>query len=502
MSLRARLGLACLVATPHIALANPGAPPAPADQPVKKALILGVDGLRADLLRLGRAPAVQRLMDEGGYTEEMRTGPVTVSGPGWSNALCGVWMDKHGCKDNKFEGVDYGRYPHLFLRARQRLPEAKLCHYIGWAPIDEQILGDGPADERRRNTGDAAGDRASAEQAIAAIEAGRMDLGFLYFHHLDDMGHAHGFHASVPEYVAQWEVIDGHIGRVMDAIRRRDPAREDWLVLLVTDHGGTIDGGHGRDIDEHRIVPMVAWGRGVARGRWLETVNQVDVAPTVLAHLGVAIDPAWDYDGRVVGRVAARRIGDNLIVNAGAEQGLGRDAVLPDRGIPGWTDTGSATVLRYGAPGGYATPASPGSAGRGANFFVGGKAKEARIEQVVGFAEHGTRIDQGEVQVEVSGWFGGFADQRDLCWLELEWMDADLRVLGRAALPAASVGDRRAAFGGEKDSWTGMLQRQASFAPPTRTRAARCVLRFEAASGDNDGCADDLVLRLVARRGS
>jgi hypothetical protein len=86
--------------------------------------------------------------------------------------------------------------------------------------------------------------------------------------------------------------------------------------------------------------------------------------------------------------------------------------------------------------------------------------------------------------------------------MELEWIDADLRVLGRAALPAASVGDRRAAFGGEKDSWTGMLQRQASFAPPTRTRAARCVLRFEAASGDNDGCADDLVLRLVARRGS
>ena len=143
MSLRARLGLVCLVAIPHIALANPVAPPAPADQPVKKALILGVDGLRADLLRLGRAPAVQRLMDEGGYTEEMRTGPVTVSGPGWSNALCGVWMDKHGCKDNKFEGVDYGRYPHLFLRARQRLPEAKLCHYIGWAPIDEQILGEG-----------------------------------------------------------------------------------------------------------------------------------------------------------------------------------------------------------------------------------------------------------------------------------------------------------------------------------------------------------------------
>src|SRR5262249_25415538 len=79
-----------------------------AQQPMsKRVLIIGIDGCRTDALKAAKAPNLQRLVREGAMAEntsilgDRPTGADTVSGPGWSNLLTGVWPDKHGVKDNK-----------------------------------------------------------------------------------------------------------------------------------------------------------------------------------------------------------------------------------------------------------------------------------------------------------------------------------------------------------------------------------------------------------------
>ena len=56
---------------------------------------------------------------------------------------------------------------------------------------------------------------------------------------VDKAGHAYGFTAETPEYLAEIEEKDGQVKLLLEAIERR-PTRseEEWLVVVTTDHGG------------------------------------------------------------------------------------------------------------------------------------------------------------------------------------------------------------------------------------------------------------------------
>lgn len=63
---------------------------------------------------------------------------------------------------------------------------------------------------------------------------------------------------------------------------------------MTTDHGHRDEGGHGGDSWEERQAFVVAAGGDV---RMRPGITNVDIAPTVLTHLGVPVDPAWQLDG-------------------------------------------------------------------------------------------------------------------------------------------------------------------------------------------------------------
>lgn len=77
-------------------------------------------------------------------------------------------------------------------------------------------------------------------------------------------------------------------------------AAEDWL-LLSTDHGRTDDGGHGDPSEQELTIFYLASGGGAAPEHLPATPEIVDVAVTALAHLGIAVAPEWELDGRVSG---------------------------------------------------------------------------------------------------------------------------------------------------------------------------------------------------------
>lgn len=485
--------LACLcAASPVAGGAAPDAAP--------KALVIGVDGFRTEALPVARTPNLDRLVHSGCSTDRAHVGPATVSGPGWSSMLTGVWMDKHGVEDNSFRGARYDAYPSFLARIEAARPELFTAAIVDWIPIDRYILGTTEIDFRFVHDYEDDGDARMVAAAVELMSTADPDVVFLYLADLDVAGHAHGFHPSVPEYVAELEEIDEQIGAVLRALHGRPRyAEEDWLVIVSSDHGGTIDGSHGRDVTTHRRIPLIVSGRAAHRGTLHDTANVVDVPVTVMTHLGVAIDPSWGLDGRPVGLARTTALGANLIFNGDAERSTGYDVGTANAGIAGWTDTGPMTVIRYGAPEGYPAVHGPGPEERGRSFFCGGEADECSIEQVVDVADLADPIDAGRIVHELSAWLGGYAGQRDLAWVTVEFIDADGGLLGGTTVGPVTLEDRRAAFGGAGEDLTGLLPRSARGPVPAGTRRLRITLLAETAVGLGDGYADELSLVLRER---
>jgi arylsulfatase A-like enzyme len=287
------------------------AAPLAGDAPRRKVLIIGIDGCRWDAVQAAKTPNLARLASEGTLAVNTDVlGPRdhaadTVSGPGWSSVLTGVWPDKHGVRDNSFRGANYGRYPHFFQRLKAARPRARTASLESWGAIHRRIVRS--ADLSLILCGDnedfAAGDEHVTQRAKQLLAADDPDAMLVYLGNVDATGHSDGFHPSVVSYRQAIENADRQIGEVLAALEARPSyAHEDWLILVCTDHGG-LGTNHeaGHNSPEVRRVFLIVSGPSARRGVVEEPTYLVDVVATALAHLNVPVDPAWELDGREIG---------------------------------------------------------------------------------------------------------------------------------------------------------------------------------------------------------
>ncbi len=271
----------------------------------KHALVIGVDGLLVEGLQQATTPTLDSLITDGAVTYDAFAGgelgtpteQPTLSGPGWSSILTGVWVDKHGVTDNGFEGARYDEYPHFFVRLREQNPDAYLSSFVSWQFINFVILeGEDYAFTPLVPTA-AEGDAAVTAAVVEHMEAQTPDVVFVHLDEVDHIGHTEGYSPMVPAYLAAIEMIDAQIGQMLDAVRARPTyATEDWLVLVTTDHGG-VDKGHGGQTDEEREIPTIASGESVQNGQLISPgPGHTAIPPTVMKHLGLSIDPAWGWE--------------------------------------------------------------------------------------------------------------------------------------------------------------------------------------------------------------
>ena len=277
------------------------------DETAKKVLVIGLDGIRIDILAEANTPNIDRLIAEGFFSDQARTNVRTVSGPGWSSMLIGARTDKHLVNSNNFTGNDYATYPDFLTRLEQVDPEFDTFAVVDWAPLgttasggplfsdalDELLFFDGGEEGYGR------ADSLSVDAAVDRLANRDIDAAFVYIGDTDEVAHATSTYA--PEYKTAIEVADVLVGRLVAAIEARPTyADEDWLILMCTDHGRNDEGGHGGDSDKERTIFFLAHGPSVVREPIETQPNIVDVAVTALTHLGVDIDPAWNLDGKSV----------------------------------------------------------------------------------------------------------------------------------------------------------------------------------------------------------
>ena len=264
-------------------------------------LLIGIDGIRVDILQAAATPNLDDLAANGELTLSARIRPKTVSGPGWSSMLTGVWMDKHGVENNDFSSSRYDLYPDLLTRIEQLRPELSTLAVVDWPPLGTSQDG-GPLLSHQidlviningDNLGYGPADELSVELAAARLRTGDPDATFVYLGDTDVV--AHDTSSLSSEYRAAIETADRQVGVLLDAVRGRPTyAQEDWLIISSTDHGRDDEGGHGGESEKELTIYYLVSGSSVIDLQ--APAEVVDVACTAMTHLGLAIDPTWDLD--------------------------------------------------------------------------------------------------------------------------------------------------------------------------------------------------------------
>jgi len=226
----------------------------------RKVLIIGIDGCRSDALQQANTPNLDGLIANGLYTYDAWHCGITVSGPSWSTIMTGVWWNKHGVSSNAYTGSHFNDYPYFPTLAKQLLPNLHCVQVVEWAPMSDNVYNDGWNLKLKTPDGDGA---ATAAVASTQLANDSLDCMFVYFDAVDLTGHSSGFSPTNPSYIQAIENVDNKVGTVLNALHARtNYANEDWLVLVITDHGG-IGTGHGGITYEERHIWWIASGNDV-----------------------------------------------------------------------------------------------------------------------------------------------------------------------------------------------------------------------------------------------
>ena len=197
----------------------------------------------------------------------------------------------------------------------------------------------------------------------------------------------------------------------------------------------------------------------------------------------------------------------NLLVNPSAEFGDPSLSGTSSVTIPGWTVTGTPTVIEYGTPRRVASPLStPGPTYAGfpgrddrpsptdVQFFGGGNVGTSTLSQTVDLSGAASNIDAGTLPFKLSGWLGGAMTDPSAASVTVRFLGADGTELGIGKIGPVTPLDR----------WfqTGLLARATSGIIPVGTRSAQVVLTLKdsnpASLGYNNAFADDLSFTVEA----
>jgi predicted AlkP superfamily pyrophosphatase or phosphodiesterase len=257
------------------------------EAPAPKSLVVCFDGLRADAVGPEVTPAIDRL-ETSRWQPEYRAFFTTharviadapsISGPNHVAILTGVTAGRHGVTSNAPSALAAVTVPDYLRLLERHDPHLVTMKLASW-----------PVDERLPSGADvvAIGPDATIVARAATALAGDVDALFLFLDGPDAAGHAEGFGGAA--YVSAVRDADRALGRLLDVVAARTSfAREDWQIVVTTDHGGA-GREHGGTSDAETTIPFLVASRHAAGRAEGADVRNVDVTPTVLAHFG--IDP-------------------------------------------------------------------------------------------------------------------------------------------------------------------------------------------------------------------
>ena len=255
-------------------------------------VVVGIDGAGA-FIEQADTPHFDRIFAEGALTYRALSSRPTISAECWGSMLLGVGPEVHGLTNGIVSERPYpldSPYPSLFRRIRAVMPEAELGSFCDWNPITYGIV-----ESNLGVSSDTGWDVHLTPGICDYIKAKKPTFLFIQMDSVDGWGHDNGY--GTPAHLHRIHEVDKLVNDVHEAVIEAG-MKEDTLFLVIADHGGTNENGHGDHggwSDAERYVTFAAVGRGVRKGSVGE-MNIRDLSAIVLYALDIE-PPAFDEAG-------------------------------------------------------------------------------------------------------------------------------------------------------------------------------------------------------------
>lgn len=254
-------------------------------------VLIMIDGLRPDALVQASTPNVDAFMKRASWTLTASSVMPSVTLPCHMSLFHSVPPTRHGVTTNHFQPM---ARPLPGLMEVIKGAERRAAMIYNWEQLrDVSRVGSLSYAWFVNRAYDVAGDEAVADAAIHCFQAQRPDFMFVYQSTVDVWGHNYGWMSDA--YVQHINVIDGFVGRVIEAMP------QNVTILIQADHGGHART-HGTDMAEDLTIPWLIAGPNIRADHQIEhPVSLLDSAPTIARILN--LDAAQEWEGRCISEI-------------------------------------------------------------------------------------------------------------------------------------------------------------------------------------------------------
>jgi hypothetical protein len=215
----------------------------------------------------------------------------TGSGPNWTSMLTATIPLHHGVINNNWSKESYtitpslqnnvGAFPSIFDFIRQYRPNAKAHMFYEWGGMARPLDMDMPHKVVLRDNAEQL-----YEEAVESFLEEKPEFLFLAIDETDGFGHRYGWNTKgYLDGISKW---DAKIGEFVDRLQSAN-LMENTVIIVTGDHGG-VGTGHGGDSPDEMEIPVVIYGKGVTRGKFIEQTHLIsDIPATIAALLGIEL---------------------------------------------------------------------------------------------------------------------------------------------------------------------------------------------------------------------
>lgn len=242
---------------------------------VKKAILIGYDGCRADVLTeiqkdesaiayLTEQGAALNLAYCGGVNYPEKNSQDTSTAPGWCSILTGTWADEHGITGNDITKTMDTKTLMTSLTEEGIIGSASFI--TKWAGHFDRENATYLAEKDYCETNSlpvdfirCKNDNETFDYTCLTVSGDDCpDFIFTILEQTDSTGHSTGFSHNSPAYRKAFKEADLCAKEILGKITARETfAEEEWLFIITSDHGG-IGTGHGDESIQERMTFVVA----------------------------------------------------------------------------------------------------------------------------------------------------------------------------------------------------------------------------------------------------